>query len=54
MTIPPLVAIYGTIGREPIFGPVKGGEDAGVASEEIIIKADKVEKPRERFWEEGN
>jgi hypothetical protein len=53
-SIPPLVAVYGTLGREPLFGPVKGGAGAGVASEQILIKVDKVEKPRDRFWEEGN
>lgn len=51
---PPLVAIYGTLAREPLFGPVKGGEEAGVASEEILIKVDKVERPRDRFWDEPN
>lgn len=53
-SVPPLVAVYGTLGREPLFGPVKGGADAGVGSEQILIKVDKVEKPRQRFWEEGN
>jgi hypothetical protein len=52
--IPPLVAVYGTVAREPLFGEVKGGADAGVASEHILIKVDKVEKPRERFWDEGH
>ncbi len=52
--IPPLVAIYGAVSREPLFGEVKGGEDAGVASEAILLKADRIEKPRDRFWEEGH
>ncbi len=51
-TTPPYVAVYGILGREPLFGPVAGGQDAGVASEEILIKVDKVEKPRQRFWDE--
>jgi hypothetical protein len=49
---PPLVAVYGILGRAELFGPVKDGKDAGVASEEILIKVDKIEKPRKRFWDE--
>lgn len=52
--VPPLVAIYATVSREPLFGPTKGGESEGVASEEILLKADRIERPRERFWEEGH
>jgi hypothetical protein len=49
---PPLVAVYGILGKEELFGPVKDGKDAGVASEHILIKVDKIEKPRKRFWDE--
>ena len=50
----PLIAIYGTVTREPLWGEVKGGEAEGVVSEQIVIIADKVEKPRARFFDEGH
>jgi len=53
VTIPPLVAIYGTLSRAPLWGRVAGGEEQGVASEQIVIIVDRVERPRDRFWEEG-
>ena len=49
---PPLVAVFGTVSRQALFGPVKGGKDEGVASEHVVIMVDRCEKPRKRFWDE--
>ncbi|GIW71209.1 MAG: hypothetical protein KatS3mg102_0751 [Planctomycetota bacterium] len=50
---PPLIAIYGTVSREPLWGRVAAGEGAGVASETIVLLADRIERPRRRFFLEG-
>jgi hypothetical protein len=46
----PLVTVFGTVARADFWGPVKG-KDNGVATEAITIVADKVERPRERWYE---
>jgi hypothetical protein len=48
----PLVHMFGVVSREPIFGRVAGGKEDGVASEQILILCDRVEKPRGRFFDE--
>jgi hypothetical protein len=50
---PPLVALFATAAREPIWGPVTGGQSQGVASEQILLICDRIERPRSRFWVEG-
>lgn len=50
----PIVTVYGTVARADFWGPVDGGaKGAGVATEQITIVVDKVEKPRARWYEEG-
>lgn len=46
----PIVTVFGTVARADFWGPVKG-KDAGVATEAITIVADRVERPRERWYE---
>lgn len=48
----PIVTVYGTVTRADFWGPVMG-KDAGVATESITIIADRVERPRERWYEFG-
>src|SRR5262249_31751624 len=49
---PPLIAVYGTVQRPAFWGKPREGKDSGVAEDQIVIVADKVEKPRQRFWDE--
>ena len=50
----PLVAIYGTVTNGSKFWSPGGKEPgAGTAEDQIVIAADRVEKPRDRFHEEG-
>jgi len=51
--LPPLVAISGTVVRNPLFGkPKDEAKGEGKAEDELIILVDKIEKPRARFQEE--
>jgi hypothetical protein len=52
-TTPPLVCIYGTVTRSELWGKPKEGKEAGKEEDEIVIMTDKVEKPRQRFFDEG-
>ena len=47
---PPLLALYGKVSREPVFGPVRAGQSQGVVSEQILIVCDQIKRPRQRFW----
>jgi hypothetical protein len=51
---PPLVAIYGTVQRPTFWGKPKEGKEAGIDEDQLMIVVDKVERPRDRFWEEGH
>lgn len=46
----PIVTVFGTVARADFWGPVKG-KDNGVATEAVTIVTDKVERPRERWYE---
>ena len=51
---PPLVAVSGTVVRNPLFGkPKDEAKGAGREEDELIILVDRIEKPRARFAEEG-
>ena len=52
---PPLVCLYGRVIPNPLWGEGKGGQSgvAGQEEDEIIIDVEKVEKPRQRFFDEG-
>ncbi|HVY62364.1 MAG TPA: hypothetical protein VHF22_11960, partial [Planctomycetota bacterium] len=52
-TTPPLVCLYGNVARSELWGKPKDGKDAGRDEDEIVIMVDKVEKPRQRFFDEG-
>ena len=52
-TTPPLICIYGTVTRSALWGRPKDGKEAGKDEDEILIATDKVEKPRQRFFDEG-
>ncbi len=49
----PLLALYATVQRAPLWGRVAAGEAEGVASEQIVLVCDRIERPRWRFFEEG-
>lgn len=51
---PALVALFATVERAPLWGEVKGGQEDGVESEQILLICDRVEQPRGRFFEEGH
>lgn len=44
----PIVTVYGTVDRAELWGPVQG---RGVDTERVVIVADKIEKPRRRWYE---
>jgi hypothetical protein len=48
----PIVTVFGTVARADFWGPVRGREN-GVATEAITVVVDRVEKPRDRWYEEG-
>lgn len=48
----PIATVYGTVTRADFWGPVMG-KDNGVATEAITIVVDRVERPRERWYEFG-
>lgn len=48
----PLVTVFGTVARADFWGDVVGKEE-GVATERVTIVADRVERPRRRWYEEG-
>jgi hypothetical protein len=48
----PIVTVYGKVVRADFWGPVKGA-DQGVATESISIVVDRVERPRQRWYEDG-
>lgn len=49
---PPLIAIYGTVRQPDFWGKAHEGRDKGIPMDQYTIVADKVEKPRARFFEE--
>ncbi|RME73228.1 MAG: hypothetical protein D6776_07425 [Planctomycetota bacterium] len=53
-TTPPLLALFGKLARPPLWGPVLAGQEDGVASEQIVLVCDRIEKPRKRFFLEGH
>lgn len=48
----PLVTVFGTVARADFWGEVVG-KDEGVSTERVTILADRVERPRRRWYEEG-
>jgi len=49
----PIVTCFGTVSRKKIWGEVNpDAEGSGVVSERIIIVCDRVEKPRQRWYDE--
>mgnify|MGYP001496021759 CR=1 FL=1 len=48
----PLVTVFGTVARADFWGEVVGKEE-GVSTERVTIVADRVERPRRRWYEEG-
>lgn len=49
----PLVTVFGTVSRADFWGPVVGRDEGGVATERFTIVADRVERPRRRWYEDG-
>ena len=46
----PLVTVFGTVKQADLWGEVRG-KSQGVATEAVTIVADRVEKPRRRWYE---
>lgn len=49
----PLVTVFGTCARADFWGEVIGKDEGKVATERVTIVADRVERPRRRWYEEG-
>lgn len=49
----PLVTVFGTVAHADFWGPVVGKQEGGLATERVTIVADRVERPRRRWYEEG-
>lgn len=47
----PFVTIFGKVRRADFWGPVQGKEEGQVRSEAVTIVADRIEKPRDRWYE---
>jgi hypothetical protein len=47
----PIVTLFGKVKRADFWGPVQGKEE-GVRTEQITIVVDRVEKPRDRWYED--